>query len=102
MSILEKEIDYIQQTPPSADELIRAVKQARALFAYGSESITNQAFWLGFSEMIATYDWFLDYLENLSAVTPDDVLRVAQDYLTPQNRVVGIYIPETVDEEAAE
>ena len=47
-----------KRPPPSAEELRRAVKQARALFAYGTESITNQAFWLGFAEMFANYDWF--------------------------------------------
>jgi zinc protease len=73
--------------------LTRAVKQARALFAYGSESISNQAFWLGFSEMFADYDWFTTYLERLAAVSPEDVQRVAQDFLRPQRRIVGIYLP---------
>jgi len=73
--------------------LLRAVKQARALFAYGSESITNQAFWLGFTEMFGTYDWFLHYLDQLNAVIPQDVQRVAQTYLKPRYRVVGLYLP---------
>jgi zinc protease len=93
LSVLYAEIQRLQDTPPPADELARAVKQARAMFAYGSESITNQAFWLGFSEMFASYDWFLNYLDNLAAVTPQDVQRVAQLYLRPQNRLVGVYQP---------
>ena len=83
----------MQDAPPPPEELARAVKQARALFAYGSESITNQAFWMGFSEMFSTYDWFTSYLDNLATVTPDDVQRVAQAYLRPQNRIYGIYHP---------
>ena len=71
----------------------RAVKQARALFAYGSESITNQGFWMGFSEMFASYEWFNAYLDNLAAVTPEEVQRIAQTYLRPQNRVLGTYLP---------
>ena len=63
------------------------------MFAYGSESITNQAFWLGFAEMFATYEWFLTYLDRLAAVTPEEVQRIAQTYLRPQNRVVGTYLP---------
>lgn len=93
LEVLDDEIHRLQDTPPPMDELKRAVKQARALFAYGSESITNQAFWLGFSEMFATYDWFVKYLDNLAAVTPEDVQRVAQVYLRPQNRIIGIYLP---------
>jgi len=93
LSKLDDEIKRIQDAPPPPGELARAVKQARALFAYGSESITNQAFWMGFSEMFASYDWFTGYLDRLAAVTPEDVQRVAQVYLRPQNRIYGVYLP---------
>ena len=93
IAALEKQIQDLQDSPPSREELERAVKQARALFAYGSESITNQAFWLGFAEMFATYEWFSNYLDNLAAVTPEDVQRAAQNYMCLQNRVLGMYVP---------
>lgn len=90
---LDEEIMRIQDDPPSQEEVDRAVKQARALFAYGSESITNQAFWLGYAEMFATYDWFVNYLDRLAAVTPGQVQQIAQKYLRTGNRVLGIYRP---------
>lgn len=90
---IEAEIQKLQDAPPSADELKRAAKQARALFAYGSESVTNQGFWLGFAEMFGSYDWFLTYLQKLEAVTPEDVQRAAQTYLRPQQRIWGVYLP---------
>lgn len=93
LAALDAEIRRVQAEMVSAEEVARAIKQARALFAYGSENITNQGFWLGYAEMFASYDWFLNYLEKLAAVTPQDVQRVAQEYLRPQSRVVGIYIP---------
>jgi len=93
LQAMDDEIKRLQDAPPPSDEVARAVKQARALFAYGSESITNQAFWLGFAEMFATYDWFLTYLDRLAEVTPEQVQRIAQTYLRPQNRVLGIYLP---------
>ena len=93
LQALDEEVARLQDAPPPAAELRRAVKQARALFAYGSESISNQAFWLGFPEMFATYDWFTTYLERLEAVTPADVQRMAQVYLRPSNRTLGVYIP---------
>ena len=93
LAALDVEIERVQNELVSAAEVERAVKQARALFAYGSESITNQAFWLGYSEMLADYDWFLTYLDKLAAVTPEDVQRVAQQYLRPNQRVVGVYLP---------
>jgi len=94
LSALDDELKRVQDTPVSAHEIARAIKQAHAIFAYGSENITNQAFWLGFAEMFDNYDWFLHYLERLAKVTAADVQRVAQQYLRPQNRVVGTYIPK--------
>lgn len=93
LHVIDQEINKLQQAPPPLAELQRAVKQARALFAYGSESTTNQAFWLGFSEMFSTYTWFENYLNNLSLITPQDVQNAAQNYFTRKNRVVGIYSP---------
>ncbi|HSG42518.1 MAG TPA: hypothetical protein VLA72_05135, partial [Anaerolineales bacterium] len=68
-------------------------KQARALFAYGSENITNQAFWMGYSEMFAEFKWFESYLDKLSAVTVRDIQRVANEYFNHQSRVVGTFVP---------
>jgi zinc protease len=91
----DHEIDRIKEKRILNSEIKRAVKQARALFAYGLENITNQAFWLGYSENFANYDWFLNYLDRLNQIKPHDVQRVAEKYLNPENRVVGIYLPET-------
>jgi zinc protease len=93
LSALDDEIKRIQDELVSEDEIARAIKQARAIFAYGSENITNQAFWMGYSEMFADYHWFLTYLDNLAVVTPTEVQRVAQQYLLPRLRVVGTYVP---------
>ncbi len=99
IAAFDAEIDKVRAETPSAEEVARAVKQARALFAYGTESITNQAFWMGFSEIFATYDWFVNYIDQLARVTPADVHRVAQTYLRPQNRVLGVYLPARKAEE---
>ncbi len=93
LAALDAEIIRMQEQPPSEEEVRRAVKQARALFAYGSENITNQAFWLGFAEMFAGYSWFEQYVPSLERVTPQDVQRVARQYLRPSRRVVGVYQP---------
>ncbi len=93
LETLDHEISRLQEQVPAQAELDRAIKQARALFAYGTESITNQAAWMGFAEMFAGQEWLDSYLERLSAVTPQEVQRVAQVYLRPQNRVIGTYLP---------
>jgi len=93
LQALDAEIERIRTQRVTDTEVARALKQARANFTYGSESITNQAFWLGHAEMFATYDWFLTYLDKLGRVTPEQVQAAAQQYLRPQNRLVGTYLP---------
>ncbi|MBC8508545.1 MAG: insulinase family protein [Anaerolineales bacterium] len=100
ITAIDEEIQRVQDTPPTQAAVDRAVKQARALFAYSSESITNQAFWMGFTEMYDSYDWFTGYLDRLATVTPDDVQRIAQTYLVPRNRILGTYLPTKNNEVA--
>lgn len=97
MAALDAEIQNIQNTLVSTDEIKRAVKQARAVFAYGSENITSQAFWMGYVEMFSSYDWFTTYLDKLAKVTPQEVQRVAQKYFQPKSRVIGTYIPKGME-----
>jgi zinc protease len=93
LAAFDDEINSIRETIIPKAEITRAIKQARALFAYGSENITNQAFWLGHAEMFARYEWFETYLENLAKITPANLQKAARKYLRPQNRIVGTYVP---------
>jgi zinc protease len=93
LAALDREIQRVKEEKVTKEEITRAIKQARALFAYGSENITNQGFWLGYAEMFADYNWFETYLEKLSGVTAKDIQRVANEYFKLQSRVVGTYIP---------
>ncbi len=91
---LDAEIDRIAREPIAGQELHTAIKQARAQFAYSSESVTNQGFWLGYSSVVADTGWFESFLDRLDAVTVDDVGRVAEAYLARRNRTVGHYVPQ--------
>ncbi|MEZ0394917.1 MAG: pitrilysin family protein [Anaerolineales bacterium] len=93
LAAFDDQIRRLQEEPVPEEEVRRAIKQARALFAYGSENVTNQAYWLGQAEMFATYDWFLNYLKRLGQVTPAGIEEAARRLLRPQNRVVGVYLP---------
>ena len=90
---LMAEIQRVVDEPISQAELQRAIKQTRAQFAYSSESVTDQGYWLGFSELVSDIAWFESFLERLSAVTVDDVHRVAQAYFKASQRNVGWYVP---------
>ena len=94
LAAFDNEIARVQENLISESEIHRAIKQARAIFAYGTENITHQAAWLGFSEMFADYQWFENYLVNLENVTSEEIQRVAQTWLVPEKRLIGTYIPD--------
>ena len=90
---LERELERAIAEPITQEELTKAIKQAKAQFAYSSESVTGKALWLGYSEIFADYTWFENYIANLSGVTVEDVQRVAQTVLKRSNRTTGWYVP---------
>jgi zinc protease len=91
---IHAETDRMTRGEINEQEFEKARKQAKALFAYDSESVTSQGFWLGFAEtLVGDYEWFETFLDKLMAVTLDDVRRVAADVFQTNKRVVGWYIP---------
>jgi zinc protease len=93
------EIAAIQRDGVTAAEMEKAIKQTRAQFAYSSESVTYEAFWLGFSEIVASQEWLASWSDRLQAVTAADVQRVATTYLQRERQTVGYYIPALEAEE---
>lgn len=91
---LLEEIRRVIDEPVSEAELAKAIKQTRAQFAYSSESVTDQAYWLGFSQLLADVGWFENFLEHIAAVTVADVQRTAQQYFKPAQRNIGWYVPQ--------
>lgn len=98
-AVMLEEIKRLQSDGITEAELKKAKKQAKAAFAYSTESVTNQAYWLARSIILGEEDWFDTYVERLMAVTVDDVQDVANRYLTSQNRTVGTLIPTDAEGE---
>lgn len=87
------EVTKIQQDGVAAAEVAKAIKQTRAQIAYSSESVTQQALQLGMWEVLDSYKRLNTLLDEVATVTPEDVQRVAQAYLTENNRTIGHFIP---------
>lgn len=94
IAVVDEQIALLQEKPVHLDEVKRAIKQAKAMFAYGSENITNQGFWLGYAEMFDQYAWFEQYMAQMEKVTPQDVMNAAKTYLKTEQRVTGVYLPD--------
>jgi len=80
--------------PPTKEEVDRA--KARIVQGMEQQMRNSQAAARLLSESIGAGDWrlyFLNY-DQLKAVTPEDVARVAKVYFKASNRTVGEFIPE--------
>lgn len=91
--LLREQLDQVRQSAISAAELDKAKKQLTSVFHYGTESVTEQGNGIGEAAMYGDASDFFTYPERIAAVSTDDILRVAQTYLTDSKRTVGYMIP---------
>jgi len=87
-----EEIDRLQQSPVSAEDLQRAKQLIKARFVLGHEQISNQAIALGYYETINRYEYLSDFFRRIGEVTAADVQRAAQKYLVEDRRTVGYLV----------
>jgi zinc protease len=90
---IQATVTRVQQEGVTEAELQRAKKQARAAFAYETETVTNQGYWLAQSALLGDVNWYEAYLERINEMTCADLQAVARTYFTPQNRIVGWLVP---------
>jgi zinc protease len=90
----EAEFDRLKTDLASDEEFAKARKQIRAQYVYSNETVTSQAFWLGQMEIVDHAARVDTLAEELAAVTPEDVRRVAQTWLINSQRTVGWQLPE--------
>lgn len=87
-------VEQIRTEGPSAAEVAKAVKQFIAGFLATRKTMQGQAQDLGGSWMAAGDLNFSErYLAAVRQTTPEQLRRVAQQYLTPENRTVYALLP---------
>jgi zinc protease len=98
---IHREIARLQNEPPTDTELQRAKNQVEAGRVFEQDSNFRSAMLLGQAETIGAGWRRVDqFLERIRSVTAKDVQRVAKQYLTEDNRTVGILIPLPAKPEA--
>jgi zinc protease len=91
---LHQEIKRLQTDPPSEQELQRAKNQVEATHVFEQDSNFRHAMLLGQAESVgAGWRKINQFVEQIRAVTPKDIQRVARQYLIEDNRTVGTLIP---------
>jgi zinc protease len=92
---LQQEIERLKTQPVSAQELARVKAQIEAAKVYERDSLFYQAMQLGQLETVGLgWEKAGDYLQAVLAVTPEQILQVAQKYLKAPHRIEGRLLPQ--------
>jgi len=94
---LEAELNRIKTTPVTDRELTKAKNQAESGIIMAQDSLFYRGMLLGRYQTIDHWQRLKELLPGIQAVGKPDVLRVAQRYLVPKNRTVGILQPLKTD-----
>ncbi|HLI51404.1 MAG TPA: pitrilysin family protein [Thermomicrobiaceae bacterium] len=87
--VIDRELERVRTELVPDDELQRAVKQLRAQWAYGEESVASQASLLGSLQTVAPGLTPDTLLGQLTEVTAENVRRVASRYLALDQSTTG-------------
>lgn len=93
LGILFDTLDKVREDGISPENVARAKEKLLKQYEQAENNSSRLAVEL--SEWVAMGDWRLRFLyrDALEKVTPEDVKRVADEYLKPNNRTVGIFEP---------
>jgi zinc protease len=99
---LKDQVQRLRAEPVSDAELNRVVRQTVASKVFEQDSVFYQAMQVGLLETVGL-DWRLAdaYVDNLKAVTAEQIQAVAEKYLTDENLTVGILDPQPMAETVA-
>ena len=91
-------IETLVRDGVAEDEVLRARRQLHARMVFEGDSVTNIAHQSGYFQTIGALDAYDALSGRLSAVTVDDVNRVARAMLERTNRTIGMLTPQGVAE----
>ena len=96
---INAEIERIKNEPPTADEIARALNQIESSTIYGLQTVLGKADQMnGYATYLNKPDYFGAELEKYRKVTPADVQKAAQTFLTDK-RLVMSFVPRPKDKE---
>lgn len=91
---IRAQVDQLKTTLVTPEELARVKIQTRSATVYEKDSLFYQAMEIGILETVGL-GWRLadDYLDNIRAVTPEQVQAVTRKYLVDDRLTVGVLEP---------
>jgi len=94
--VLDREVERLQEAPPSKSELDRARQQIRAWTRYEQDGVTYQGMLLSLGEVLSSWDSWEQTLRRMDRVRPEEVREAARRYLVDERRSVVRFHHEEV------
>ena len=91
---IHDELNRIVSSGITVSELERAKHQIQAHFIMSRERTADQAMLFGQIESLCGLDYIDNYIQRISAVTPDEVSAACARFLHADNRTVGYLLPD--------
>jgi zinc protease len=90
---IDAQVEKAKSELISERELQKAKNQIEAAFVFAQDSIFGQAMKIGYYEIAGGWRQMDTYLDGIRKVTREEVRRVAKQYLSLDQRTVGVLIP---------
>lgn len=99
--IIEAELEQMKSNITEA-ELEKAKARVEASAVYEADGVYEEALQIGYFEAISN-DWtnYVTWVDQIKAVSLEDLSRVAKSYLRKNSQTVVHYLPEAADEKLA-
>ncbi len=91
---IEAEIRKLQTELVEPKELEKAKNQVAASFYMSMDSLFYRGMVLGKLATVARWTLIREFVPKILEVTPEDLRRVARTYFMPENRTLGVLLPE--------
>lgn len=91
--VLDAEIKKLQTDLVEPKELEKVKNQVTSSFYMSMDSLFYRGMVLGKLASVARWTLVHDYIPRIQQVTAEDIRRVARQYLTPDNRTLGVLLP---------
>lgn len=88
-----REIARLCSDLPSPAEMEKNLRRLESGYVLAHETADSVAHSLGYFETLGDYSYAEEYVDRLAAVTTDDILRVAERYLSLERACVVCYVP---------
>lgn len=96
---LKVELERILSEAPSVDELKKAITNLESEEFYSMETIEGVARKAGSLEnLMGDYAYFQKFLKQIYALKPEDILKAARKYLTPDTMTLVMMVPRNEKE----